>query len=458
MASRILKTNYPVTYIPNLTAVPTDLRYDPENGNVELVQQGPGGQVLYKNGEFTEQGTSVLQVNETGSALEDKIINDVRSAATTTGGKLQPWSQNPATAQPAPADVETGDGESVGGLTQLPSELFGKKENFGNLMYPKNMNSGQDRIFITQFKYKRTDVIQREGDFSALENIVGSVTLPMPNDISETNSVGWGDNSLSNIAALSMPKLVEAGLKAGEGDITGAVNDGFAAVRNTLMNGSTGRRLQQFLAVNAAASVVKKFGVNVDPEAFIVRSTGAAINPNLELLFNGPKLRQFGFQFKMTPRSKEEAIQIRKIIRFFKQGMSPRKGIGEASFFLGTPNVFKLKFKSGENELKSIGKIKTCALLSFAVNYTPDGFYAAYEDASANGSQPISVTMQLGFTELTPVFNDEFDDNYDDIGPNIFPKNNFSGFTDDAGNESTSGNEEVGRSGPPTPGTRTARG
>ena len=50
MASLVLKSNYSVNYKPNLTAVPVDLRYDPENGNVVLVQQGLGGQVLYKNG------------------------------------------------------------------------------------------------------------------------------------------------------------------------------------------------------------------------------------------------------------------------------------------------------------------------------------------------------------------------------------------------------------------------
>ena len=52
----------------------------------------------------------------------------------------------------------------------------------------------------------------------------------------------------------------------------------------------------------------------------------------------------------MTPRSREEASRVRNIIRFFKQGMAPKKGIssstGGASYFLGTPNVFDIKFKT----------------------------------------------------------------------------------------------------------------
>jgi hypothetical protein len=244
----------------------------------------------------------------------------------------------------------------------------------------------------------------------------------MPNDISEANQTGWGEDSLSNIAALAMPGLVSAGINASDGNVAGTVQKSFGSARDVLMSNGAKTRVTQFLATKAAASVVQKFGVNVNPEAYISRATGAAINPNLELLFSGPKLRQFGFQFKMTARSQKEAIEIRKIIRFFKKGMSPRRSATnpEASFFLGTPNVFKVQFKSGDSELKSIGKFKTCALVSFTANYTPDGFYAAYNDSAAGGSQPISVTMQMGFNELTPVFSDEYGDTEDDVGPNKF--------------------------------------
>jgi len=307
------------------------------------------------------------------------------------------------------------------GLTQFSPDEFGTKESFGNLMYPKTMNSGQDRIFINQVQYKRSGVLQREGDFTKLTS-VGSVTLPIPNDISETNAVGWGEDSLSNIAARLMPGAVSAVGGLAGGDVVKALSEGLDTTKTILSDPGVAGRAKTFLTTKAAASLITKLGIQVNPEAYITRSTGAAINPNLELLFNGPKLRQFGFQFKLTPRDGAEAKEIRKIIRFFKQGMSPRKGSGEASFFLGTPNVFKLQFKSGNSELKSIGKIKTCALVTFSANYTPDGFYAAYKDSAAGGSQPVAVTIQLGFTELTPIFNDEYSsdpDTYDDIGPNI---------------------------------------
>ena len=35
------------------------------------------------------------------------------------------------------------------------------------------------------------------------------------------------------------------------------------------------------------------------------RTTGQVMNPNMELLFNGPQLRSFGFTFKLYKRTKK---------------------------------------------------------------------------------------------------------------------------------------------------------
>ena len=44
---------------------------------------------------------------------------------------------------------------------------------------------------------------------------------------------------------------------------------------------------------------------------------------DLELLFDKPVLRGFQFSFDLVPRSKKEALEVVRIIRFFKQGMAP---------------------------------------------------------------------------------------------------------------------------------------
>lgn len=462
MSSRILKSGYPnVYYKDNLYAVPVDLRYDPENGNVELVQQGPGGSVLYENGEFTEYGDTVLQVNESRDALEINVSNDVRAAARTTGGKLQPWAQNPTTAQPPPTSpgaqggtipgpqtpssgIGTFDTSNTPALENLTSKFDDKDNNFEGikefLYYPSNIgDSEQDKITITQICYVPGNVKgaltgslgNRELDFNFNEKdnpkakILGTVILPIPNELSEANQTSWGEDSLSTISASLMGSAIGIVGPFAGGDFKASLSQLYKAAEK-VGSGPITTRLQQFLVSNAAASVLKLANINVNPEAYISRVTGTAINPNLELLFNGPKLRQFGFQFKLTPRNEKEARNIRSIIKFFKKGMAPRRTRKEnLSIFLGAPNVFRIKFKSGETnrELDSVGKIKTCALTSFSANYTPDGFYAAYRDSSAGGSQPIAVIINLGFAELTPIFNDEYDGNSASVGPEYVQEN-----------------------------------
>ena len=155
-----------------------------------------------------------------------------------------------------------------------------------------------------------------------------------------------------------------------------------------------------------------KIGINVDPAQFIARGTGNTINPNLELLFSGPKLRNFAFQFKFAPNEDTEASICRKIMRFFKQGMAARRTAGQ-TLFLGSPNVFRLRYLTGDRKtgtdqpIRALPRYKICALTSTEVDYAPGGLYQSYEDEKA-GSQPTIMNLTLNFTELTPIFEQDY--------------------------------------------------
>ena len=134
------------------------------------------------------------------------------------------------------------------------------------------------------------------------------------------------------------------------------------------------------------------------------------MNPNLELLFNGPKLRQFSYNFRFTPREQDEAQEVRRIIKFFKKAMAPKKSM--TGMFLQSPHVFKLKYyyKNGQQH-PFLNKIKTCALTSFTVQYAPDGSYMTYDDGSMT-----SYTVSMGFGELNPIYSDDIDESSNDMG------------------------------------------
>ena len=148
----------------------------------------------------------------------------------------------------------------------------------------------------------------------------------------------------------------------------------------------------------------------VGNRGLFTRGTGKVLNPNLELLFNGPNLRSFNYTYKFTPREAREAREVRRIIKFLKKNMAPIREKGR--MFLKTPNVFKLKyfFKNGRQH-PFLNKIKTCALRSFDVEYTPDGSYMTYDDGSMTSYQ---VTMNFG--ELNPIYAEDFDDDSNDMG------------------------------------------
>lgn len=153
------------------------------------------------------------------------------------------------------------------------------------------------------------------------------------------------------------------------------------------------------------------------------RTTGTVINPNMEMLFNGPKLRSFNFTFDMAPRFREEANEIRKMIRFFKKYMAPEKDA--AGSFLKAPKIFLLEYvyngDLGAEEFKIevengrqkenpkmhpfLNKFKPCALTNFSVNYTPAGSYMTYRDGGSMTQYQLSFT----FSEIEPIYQNDFD-------------------------------------------------
>ena len=343
-----------------------------------------------------------------------------------------------------PANPGEGGAGSVASAVKFSENTsqFGTNQEYKpeTLVYPSNYNTNQDTLQITQFKYVTADVFGGELDASNTGKILdgtdlrartftksfGIVILPMPNNISESNETGWGSNELSTLTAAALGASIKGVASITDFDLPGLVGglSNLGGIRGT----AASKTILDLATLRAGAGVVSKFGLNVDPAAYLSRATGTVVNPNLELLFTGPKLRSFNYQIKMSPRNNNDAKNIRSIIKFFKKGMAPqRSSTNSTGFFLGAPNVFQIKFKSANSEIKSLGQIRMCALTNFNVDYTPDGNYAAFNDPIAGGSQPVSTNITLTFTELTPIYEDDygaddhtgFGDTYDPSKPEL---------------------------------------
>jgi len=201
--------------------------------------------------------------------------------------------------------------------------------------------------------------------------------------------VDWGNDDMNAISALAAMASYNIITKDdGVGQTIDAVAKG--------LKGTTGS-----LASAAAASLAgEAAGGNKN---FLSRATGAVLNPNFELLFNGPQLRTFSFNFTLSARGPDEAKEIKKIIRFFKQGMSVKRA--DTGLFLKAPNIFDVKYILGSSNKDHpwINKIKTCALVNFTVDYTPAGNYATFYDGAMT-----QYNLTMSFSELDPIFEDDF--------------------------------------------------
>ena len=272
--------------------------------------------------------------------------------------------------------------------------------------YPLNKDRKKfDFLQVTAKKYKPNSFAGAEGMVQDAEDrnmsSVGSVYLPMQPGLAESSNVNWGGETLNALeaAAANIAGSTIKGAGEGLGPAFEGLMSGAKDALNTIF-GEGGVNSNDVAAYFAGQAV----GKNV-----FTRTTGKIMNPNLELLFSGPNLRTFNYNYQFTPREDREAKEIRSIIKFFKKNMAPiRKG----KLFLESPNVFKLKyiFKNG-GQHPFLNKIKLCALQSFNVQYTPDGSYMTYDDGSMT-----SYTASMTFQELNPIYSDEIEMSSNDMG------------------------------------------
>ena len=237
----------------------------------------------------------------------------------------------------------------------------------------------------------------------------GIILLPMPSNIQDGTTVGYGPDTLDAISRTAMDLGVNAVREVAGTKTTKATNVTSENLREAL--GKVGGASDELLTlirdrlVGKAVSILP--GVNVTGDQILARTQGKIINPNMELLFNGVNLRQFRFQFTMSPRDRTESGQVKSIIRSLKKNMVPR--VSGSKTFLDRPNIFELKYRKGNLNHPFLHKFKECALTNISVNYTGNNVYATYEDGT-----PITTIMDLTFQELVPIYDKDYNDQNDD--------------------------------------------
>tara|TARA_B100001769_G_C22038317_1_gene557997 strand:- start:35 stop:1183 length:1149 start_codon:yes stop_codon:yes gene_type:complete len=238
----------------------------------------------------------------------------------------------------------------------------------------------------------------------------GTILLPIPTNIQDSNNVQYDTSVLNGLAATGVKAAEDVmNIQFGQGQnpfeqLSNAVGEAKTSItKGTGTNAAATNAITKFLASKA----IGIFGGNVTASQLLARGNGEILNPNMELLFGGPTIRNFRFQFKFTPRNEKEAEQVKLIIRAFKRNMAPQAQGGtlnSGNFFLKTPNVFSLRYRTGRKNHPFLNRFKQCFLSDMQTTYTGESVYSTYDDGT-----PVSMILDLSFKELQPIYDIDYD-------------------------------------------------
>jgi len=169
------------------------------------------------------------------------------------------------------------------------------------------------------------------------------------------------------------------------GTLLGALSGGaFDNIKN--IGGESGVALGASLAKLPGA-----FGA-ADVGSALGISSGTALNPFRETVFESVDFRSFTFKYKFFPKNKDESADVFRIIETFKFHMHPEMSDGKLFFIY--PSEFNITYYFGNNRNPYFHKFTTCVLESMDVSYGGEQF------SSFRNGEPTEINMSLTFREL----------------------------------------------------------
>ena len=351
------------------------LQLDPTSKATDVEKANLNGQIRKNQ---NAQINSVMDQFPTDDLNQD-ALNDL-------GGTLR--NDNSPVEAAAPV---TGPTPVAPAATPVPRN---QKKNLQALRYPVDIAQGdQDVLKFTVLERATREITGGTQGKRNSQSSGQDIFLPIPGGLSDSISVSYKESTLNALqlaAADTISKFVTGNDKSGLAD----------AIQN-MNNDANKKNIKSLIGSATAASAL---GLPGGVNALLARQKGIVLNPNMELLFDSPQLRTFGFTFKFSPREPSESKTVLQIIRTFKQAMVPKKD--DKSFFLGSPNSFRVEYiHRGSPNHPGLNKYKECALTQCQVNYTPEGTYNTYRDGIMHSYQ-----MTLQFRELDPIFDKDYDE------------------------------------------------
>jgi len=300
---------------------------------------------------------------------------------------------------------------------------------FGKYMPPFGKDAARGLNFRDDPNSGKKASTKRQGYDSSIaqmeiDSSLPGIMLPIPQDLSNTVAGGWQGKSFSGVGRAAIAAVAggnNAFARQKAGDFSGNIKAIQESLTTTVLN------------------LVPGVGGNLDINDISGSTKGTVLNPNAELLYDAPELREIGMTFKMVPKNANEAATIRTICNTFRKAALPSWGTagseedggddftfsskvsyetnGDGSGatprgkkdnqisgenFIRVPSLCKFTFMKGNAPHQWLTQYKPCALSNVVVNFTPDNTYATYSDGS-----PVATEIRLSFQETKLIFRDD---------------------------------------------------
>jgi hypothetical protein len=270
------------------------------------------------------------------------------------------------------------------------------------LTYPSELNAAMnDYVMFTAHEYRTNrsipGQINRGGGVGP--SVGEPVLLYMPNSTPALSSAQtWGEvkfagplGDITQQLAVQTTSAVNS-LSAGKVSISDIKSQAKSAFEKIKSQGGA-----------AAGQLGLKFlgGIfGATPNQLQAMQSGRIYNPNVELLYEGPKMRAFSFDFNFIPKTQSETAVVNRIIKQFKSLSAPSKL--EASM-LKVPCVWTVAYKNGSNDHPYMGEFKRCALVSVSVGHNPtSNTHTTFSDG-----MPVVTSMNLVFQEVDIILRED---------------------------------------------------
>ena len=292
------------------------------------------------------------------------------------------------------SDLSSKFNDAVGGAMDM-WKTVGSANPFGatapQLRYPL----GNAQTHKNLIKFEAIGRVRKGGELDITQGKLallplGSVTMYMPSGLNTSDSLTY-ENKDSGILGEGLNTLAQG---ATTGDMGSAMIGAGKGVIQSIGAGAAGQ--MQNLNIKG----VPLGGAGVQAQI----NLGMVNNPHTQMLFKAPGLRSFSFNFKMIPKDAAEAVEIIKIIKFFRTFAYPALGdnnTGDGSINMSAykfPEIFRITYITiGVGENRNISRIMDSYCTSIATTYN-----ATSPTFHANG-MPSEIDLALSFQESKAV-------------------------------------------------------